>query len=459
MEILGADSKSRVHFIGIGGISMSSIAMILKKNGYTVTGSDINKSHITDALCDMGIKVYFGHNEENVKGASLVVFTAAIKKDNPEYCYAVENNIKIVERSVFLGELMRAYKSPLCISGTHGKTTTTSMVSLILQEAGLDPTCLIGGVVKELGGNLRMGGKDIFVTESCEYVESFLKFYPHTAVILNVDEDHLDYFRDINHIISAFAKFAALVPENGKVFVNGEDENSLKAVKDAKCEVLTFGTKDIFDAVAKNIAFDDLGKASYDFYYKGEFITKINLAVPGKHNVFNSLAAAASCYSYGASKEAIAKVLKEFKGTERRFEFKGMFEGAYIYDDYAHHPTEIKAALSAAKGCAKGKLRVIFQSHTYTRTHALLKEFSESFDLADEIIVTKIYAAREKDTGLVKPTDLTDLLVKRGKDAKYIATFKEIEDYIRKTAQKDELIITVGAGNVVEVGENLLKKM
>lgn len=451
------NEKSHIHFIGIGGISMSSLAMIMNANGYKVTGSDIAKSAMTDRLSDLGIKVYIEHKAENVDGASLVVYTAAIKKDNPEYIKCQENNIPIVERSVFLGALMKAYKYPCCIAGTHGKTTTTSMVSLIMKNAGLDPTALVGGVVKELGGNLRIGKSDVFVTESCEYVESFLKFYPYKAIILNVDEDHLDYFKDMNHIISAFDKFTKLLPENGMMLVNGMDSEACDAVKNAKCEVLKFGIGDEFDVCAKNVVFDKSGHGCYDFWYKGEFISNIVLGIPGKHNVLNSLSAAAMCYSYGADVSSIVTTLKEFKGTDRRFEFKGKVNGVEVFDDYAHHPTEIKAALDTAKAYTDGRVIVVFQSHTYTRTYALLKEFSESFDKADKIIVTDIYAAREKDTGLVTPNELTDLIVKNGKDALYVGPFEDIVTCLKENTVPGDMVITIGAGTVFKVGEMFLK--
>lgn len=457
MEILGVNNQSTVHFIGIGGISMSSLAVIMHENGYTVTGSDISESQAVKRLLDTGIKVFIGHDKENVGKADLVVYTAAINKENPEYLYCINNNIPIVERSVFLGALMKAYKYPLCISGTHGKTTTTSMVALIMEKAGLDPTCLVGGVVKELGSNLRIGKSEVFVTESCEYVESFLKFFPYRAVILNIDEDHLDYFKDINHIISSFNKFARLVPKEGAVLVNGEDENSLKAVGDLQCEVLTFGLDEKNDIVAKNVVFDKFGRGEYDFYFKGEKIERLSLSVPGRHNVLNSLASAGISYMYGADALSIKKALSEFKGTDRRFEYKGTYNGADIFDDYAHHPTEIKAALAAAKNYENKKINVVFQSHTYTRTYALLKEFSESFDLADKIIITDIYAAREKDTGLVHASELCDLIKKRGRDAIYISSFKDIEKHLRENLTKDDLLITIGAGDVYKIGEAVLK--
>ncbi len=446
-----------IHFIGIGGISMSSLAMASLNSGYTVSGSDMNSTHITRKLSDNGIKIYEGHAPQNICGADVVVYTAAIKPDNPEYAEAVRLNIPLVERCVFLGNLMKDYKIPCCISGTHGKTTTTSMVSVIMEKAKLNPTLMVGGEVKALGGNYKIGGKDIFVTEACEYVESFLKFFPHKAVILNIEEDHLDYFRDINHIISAFSKFLSLVPENGTAIINGNDKNSLKAAEAAKCNIITFGIGDGYTYSAKNIVFDKNGFASYDLTKDSQKLIRINLGVPGKHNILNSLAACALCLDCGCTPEDVASGLEEFHGTDRRFEIKGSFNGVCVVDDYAHHPTEIKAALDTARSYCSKKITAIFQSHTYTRTKALLEDFSKAFDNADKIIVTDIYAAREKDTGLVTPQQLVDLMKKNGYDASYIGPFEKIADYVKNNTAEGELVITIGAGNVYKIADMLVK--
>lgn len=445
-------TKHHIHFVGIGGVSMSSLAKVMKMRGCTVTGSDSTESALTRSLEDLGISITYAHKAENVHGADLVVYTAAIKKDNPELVEAAALKIETAERSVFLGELMRAYKHPCCIAGTHGKTTTTSMAGIIMTDAATDPTVMVGGQVKALGGNLRIGKSDTFITESCEYVESFLKFHPETAIILNVEEDHLDYFTGIDHIISAFHKFAALVPENGYVIVNGTDKNALKAVENIRAKnIQTFGLDDTCTFHAENIKFHDSGCTAYDLMRGKTKIGHITLSVPGKHNVLNSMAAAIYALNCGVPIESIEKSLDRFHGTDRRFEIKGEYHGAVLVDDYAHHPTEIRATMESAKNYGKKKIIAVFQSHTYTRTKALLKEFSESFDLANEIIVTDIYAAREKDTGLVKPQDLVDLLQKRGKNATYIKEFSDIAAALKEKADPDTLIITVGAGNINQV--------
>lgn len=456
MKISDLSTGQHIHFIGIGGISMSSLALIVSDNGYKVSGSDITKTHLTEKLVQNGIDVYIGQCAENIKSPDLVVYTAAISKDNPEYVEALKKSKRVVERSVFLGELMKAYNCPCCISGTHGKTTTTSMAALIMLEARKDPTILVGGEVKAIGGNLKIGGQDIFVTEACEYVESFLKFYPQKAVILNIDADHLDYFKDIDHIISAFEKFTALVPQNGSIIANGEDKNTLKAIKDAKCKVITFGINGEFDCCAKNVVFDKNGFATYDLIYFGEKLCTVTLGVPGKHNVLNSLAAAAMCLDAGCSSESVQKGLKNFKGTDRRFEIKGDYKGCTVVDDYAHHPTEIVAALTTAKNFGHKKVTAIFQPHTYTRTKALLKEFAQSLALADRVVVTDIYAAREVDDGTVSSKDLVDIMLKNGCDATYISDFDDVVQHIKNTCSGDELIITVGAGPVFKIAEKLV---
>ena len=457
MKIFSLNSGSYIHFIGIGGISMSSLALIVKQGGFKVSGSDITRTHITDKLENAGIEIFIGQKKENIKNPDLVVYTAAIAKDNPEYLEALEKADTVVERSVFLGELMKAYSCPCCISGTHGKTTTTSMVALIMLAAQKDPTVLVGGEVKAIGGNLKIGGKDMFVTEACEYVESFLEFFPQKAVILNVDADHLDYFRDIDHIISAFEKFVALVPENGSVIANGADKNTLKAIKNAKCKVITFGIGEEFHCNAKNVVFDKNGFASYDLVYFGETLCNVTLSVPGKHNVLNSLAAAAMCLDAGCDADAVKEGLKNFKGTDRRFEIKGEYKGCTVVDDYAHHPTEIVAAISTAKNFGHKKVTAIFQPHTYTRTKALLNEFAESLSGADRVILTEIYAAREIDDGTVSSKDIADIMTKNGCDAIYVKEFDDVVSHIKQTCTGDELIMTIGAGTVFKIGEKLIK--
>ena len=457
MNFFGLDNKITVHFIGIGGISMSSLAQILLNGGYKVTGSDINKTHITDKLEKSGAKIFIGHDKNNIGNAKLVVYTAAINKENPEYVEAIEKNIKTVERSVFLGELMKNYKDCCCISGTHGKTTTTSMTALIMLETNFDPTILIGGELKNIDGNIKIGSNDVFVTEACEYVESFLEFFPTKAIISNIDEDHLDYFKDINHIISAFNKFAKLIPSDGILVVNGEDKNTQKALNGVKCKVIKYGLENTNDYYPLNLECDASGMYSFKLMKNNECLGEINLNVPGIHNIYNALSSAALCFEQGCTFENVKNGLEKFTGTGRRFETKGSLNGATIIDDYAHHPTEIKATLSVCKNMDATKTIAVFQPHTYSRTKALLSEFSESFFDADEVIIADIYAAREKDDGTISSKDLAEKLINNGVNAKYIKDRNEIEDYLKKQAAEKVIIITIGAGDVFKIGENILK--
>jgi len=455
MIIYQLEKGSRVHFIGIGGISMSSLAIILNDIGYTVSGSDVNKTFLTQKLENKGILINYKQVAENINQPDLVVYTAAISHDNPEYVAAVNSGVKTVERCELLGELMKQYKDVCCITGTHGKTTTSSMVSLIMIDANIDPTALIGAEVKELCGNYRIGKNDVLVAEACEYVESFLKFFPTKAVILNVDEDHLDYYKDINHIISAFRKFANLLDENGVIVVNGDDENSLKSVNETKARIVKYGLNSDFDYYAENISYNSKGCACYDLIKGGEKITRIELNVPGEHNISNSLAAAAICIEQGCCFDAVASGLKKFRGADRRFDYKGTLNGAIIIDDYAHHPTEIKATLKTAGNIKHNKITAIFQPHTYTRTKALINEFSNAFKGADKVIITDIYAARELNDGTIHSNDLVNKLKTNNVDAVYISDFDKICSYIEENAKPGDIYITIGAGDIFKVSDKL----
>ena len=448
---------SHIHFVGIGGISMSGLAEILKKSGFLVSGSDLKESPITQKLIEMGVLFTQGHAKENVNGADLIVYTAAVKNDNPEIQAAAKQNIPSIERAVLLGDMMRRYRYPIAVAGTHGKTTTTSMVSLILMQAALDPTIMVGGELDAIGGNVLAGGSTYFVTEACEYVESFLKFYPYTGIILNVEADHLDYFRDLNHIIESFSKFSRLIPKDGSLIVCGEDKNAMTAVKDMECNIVTYGVKDSnMDWIAKNVHFNRFGHPEYDILYKGSKLSTIQLNVPGIHNVYNSLAAAACAHTFGVSINNIAVGLNNFKGTHRRFEIKGDINGYTIVDDYAHHPTEIMATLEAASKIPHNKIRCIFQPHTYTRTYSLLEDFSKAFGNADEVIIADIYAAREKDDGRIHSSVLAERINSAGKKAFYLSSFADIASFIKSNATDGDIILTMGAGNIDQVGNLIL---
>lgn len=453
------DAKKPIFFIGIGGISMSALAVILSSDGFTVRGSDFRESEVTQALAEKGIEVSIGHDSKNVGNPSLVVYTAAIKEDNPELIYARTLDVPVIERATLVGAIMKRYKNAIAISGTHGKTTTTSMMTEVLLAAKLDPTVLVGGMLSSIGGNLRDGGRDYLVTEACEYCRSFLKFNPTLSIILNVEEDHLDYFKDINDIISCFSEFTELLPESGAVVVNFDDSEAIAAVKDTGKKVLSFGI-DNKDAMyrAENIKYLPGGFGSFDVLCKGEKIMEVSLSVPGEHNIKNALSVIAASDFLGIDREALKKGLSDFCGTGRRFERKGEFNGATLIDDYAHHPTEIKATLSAAQNYGTGKVFCIFQPHTYTRSFKLKDEFAQSFKLCDEVIMADIYAAREKDTGLISSKILADEINKVSKNAKYIDGFEAISDYVLKEAKAGDVVITMGAGDIYKVGDMILNK-
>lgn len=450
---------AHVHFVGIGGISMSALAEILIKNGYFVSGSDVRQSKLTDKLEKLGARLFLGHAKDNVVGADLLVYTAAVKDDNPELQAAKDLNIPAIDRPTLLGEIMKKYQRAVAVSGTHGKTTTTSMISSIFMQADVDPTILVGEVLDSIGGNVRIGNSSYFVTEACEYCESFLKFYPYIGIILNIEADHLDYYKDLDHIITAFQKFAALIPKDGSLIVCGDDDNALKVTRGLECTALTYGIhRQDCDWKAENIAFNENGYPMFDAVYKGSKVSRIQLSVPGIHNVYNALAAAACTYSLGIGIEFIAGGLNTYKGARRRFEVKGKYHGFTVVSDYAHHPTEIKATLKAAAEFPHNKLWCIFQPHTYTRTLSLMNEFAEAFSTADQVIITDIYAAREKDNGQVHSRDLVDKISEKGYKATYMSGFEEIASYVRKNAREGDLILTMGAGSIDQLGDIILKK-
>lgn len=446
---------AKIHMIGIGGISMSGLAEILKNKGYVVSGSDINKTPITEKLELNGIKVFYEHNENNIEDADAVIYTASIKKDNPEYVKAEALNLPLIERCTLLGEISASYKNSIAIAGTHGKTTTTSMISLAFLGANMDPTISVGGVVPEIDSNYKIGNSEFFVTEACEYVESFLSLKPHCSIVLNIEEDHLDYFKDINHIKSAFNKFVAKTDTDGFTIINNDDKNCRELT--IKSNLITFGIDNKSNVMAKNIDIED-GYTTFDLIYNDNFVAQIKLSVLGKHNVYNALACLSTCLAYNVPIDSVKDTLLKFHGAKRRFEYKGTFNDIEVYDDYAHHPSEIKATLKAAKLKNANKIWCVFQPHTYTRTKTLLGEFAKAFVDADNVIITDIYAAREKDTGLVHSKDLVDEINAVSNNAIYIKSFEEIEDYLKENAKKDDVIFTVGAGNVFKIGDDLVNK-
>ncbi len=454
-EIKSLAKGAHIHMIGIGGISMSAIANMLLYFGYTVSGSDRTKTNLTDRLEQLGVTVYEGQRAENITSPDLVCYTAAISKDNPELLRAKEQGIPCLERAQLLGQLMTLYRYPLAVAGTHGKTTTTSMLSLILLAAEVDPTILVGGELPQIDGNYKIGNRDYLVCEACEYVESFLNFKPFLSIITNIEADHLDYFGNLNNIITAFQKFASLNSPLGYIIVCSDDKNTLSIVQNIKTPVIKYGIKDTnADFTAKNSKTNTKNGTSFDIFHNGEKFISLDMNVAGEHNVYNATAAAAAAYALGIDKEAIKKGLEEFGGTKRRFERLGEFNGVTVIDDYAHHPTEISATLTTAKQLGYNKVWCIFQPHTYTRTKGLFEDFVRVLPLADKVIIADVYSAREKYTGEIHSCDLA-LAVK---DAIYMNDFSAIARYVKENAKQGDLVLTVGAGDVFKIGKELVEK-
>ncbi len=448
-----------VHFIGIGGISMSGLAEILLNEKFQVSGSDQKESPLTKHLVEKGATLYYEQVATNISGdIDLVIYTAAIHRENPELMEAVARKIPLLTRAEFLGQLMTNYDTPIAVSGTHGKTTTTSMVSHILLEGELDPTISVGGILQTIGGNIRVGNSNTFITEACEYTNSFLNFLPKISIILNVEEDHLDFFKDIEDIRDSFHKFARLLPNDGSLIINGEIENVNAITNDLECNIITYGFDTDFDYSASNITFNDKGHVSYDLYKKGEYITNVPLSVTGKHNVSNSLSAIATGELLNLPMDVIKNGLASFVGTDRRFEYKGTFNGVTVVDDYAHHPTEIIATLTAAKHYPHEKIWCVFQPHTYTRTKAFFHEFAEALSLADHLLLADIYAARETNTLGMTSALLAERVRDFNPNALYLEDFQSIETYLKENCKPGDLLITMGAGNVVTIGEELLSQ-
>ncbi len=458
-DITNISKYKNIHMIGIGGVSMSGIAAILHDWGINVTGYDDTESANTRKLNQLGIQVAIGEvNVENIKNCDAVIYSAAIKETHPEMVEAKRLKIPTIERADFLGELTRCYKDTICISGTHGKTTTTSMVSLCFLEALKEPSIQVGGFLKPINGNYKVGKSENFIIEACEYVESFLKFSPKAEIILNIDNDHLDYFKNMENIKKAFVKYVKLLPNDGLLVYNADDANCLDLPKYTKAKTLSYGiTNKNVDFFAVNIVFDKDGFAEFDVYHEDKFFDRIKLSIPGMHNVLNALACIALCTEYGIEKEQIKNALIKFKGADRRFQFKGKVNGAKVYDDYGHHPTEILATAKSLMNKKYEKSWVVFQPHTYSRTINLLSDFAKALLNFDNIIVLDIYAAREKNTEGVTSEILVDKLSDLGKDAKYIPDFNKCVKYLKNNVEKNDIVITLGAGTVTEIGSMLVQ--
>lgn len=452
------EKKGHIYFMGIGGISMSGFAELLRSEGFAISGSDQKESTLTKHLEELGIQVKYGQCKENINSdIDLVVYTAAISKDNEEYVAAVNAGIPMMDRAEMVGQVMKNYQRAIAISGTHGKTTTTSMVSHVFLAAQLDPTISVGGILKAINGNLRIGKSENFITEACEYTNSFLKFHPTINLILNIEEDHMDFFKDLADIRNSFMKFTDLLPEDGLLIINGDIENHAEISAHCKGNVLTYSVHDqSCNYSASNICYDEMGRGAFDVLENGTNIGHIKLSVVGEHNISNALSTIALSRYLKLSMDIISKGLAAFEGTDRRFQYKGEIHGITIIDDYAHHPTEITATLQAAKKYPHKTTWCVFQPHTYTRTKAFLHEFAEALSKADKVVLASIYAAREVDPGDISSADIMDLIKELGTEAYYFDTFGEIEEFLLKNCVTGDLLITMGAGDVVKIGESLL---
>lgn len=456
------DGKKHIHFIGIGGSGMYPLAQILNTKGFYLTGSDNNETETLDAVRKMGIPVFLGQRAENIEGADLIVHTAAIMADNPELIASKESGVPVLERSELLGIVTSWYENAICVSGTHGKTTTTSMITQILYTQGIDISAFIGGKLPCIGGSGRAGESDILVCEACEFVDTFLKLYPDTSVILNIDADHLDYFKTLDNIIASFRKFAEKTTKT--LIVNADDANTMKAIDgiDNK-NIITFGSAPSCDYYPANIQKPSGTQTEYELMYKGEKLCDITLNVPGTHNILNSVAAAAAAHSAGAETEFISKGLREFGGAKRRFEIIGKKNGITVADDYAHHPAELSVTLKAAMQMGYNNVWSVFQPFTFSRTSLLIDDFAEALSIPDKAVLTNIMGSREKNTYNIFTKDLADKIegcIYFDKDKTAVQTneckqadFDTITDYLCKNAKPGDLIITLGCGDVYKVAK------
>lgn len=449
MELI--NNAKHIHFIGIGGSGMFPLAQILHAQGKHLSGSDNNPSDTLDLVKKMGIEVFMGHAKDNIKGADVIVHTAAIMSDNEELIAAKQSGAIVLERSELLGMITKKYDNTICVAGTHGKTTTCSMLTQILIDANLDPTAVIGGKLKKIGGNGRVGLSENMVCEACEFVDTFLKLYPDVSIILNIDEDHLDYFKTLDNLILSFRKF--LEKTTKTVIVNGDDQNSLKAISGLNKQIITFGFSDKNDYYCENIIKKAGIHTEYDLMHKGEKLITITLHVPGEHNIINSIAACVGAIICGADINDIEKSLKTFTGAGRRFELLGEKNGFSVVDDYAHHPAEIKVTLEAAKQMGFNKVFAVFQPFTFSRTYTLLDDFAKTLSIADQVVLTPIMGSREKNTYNIYSSDLGEKI----NGCVLVDDFSGVKDYILKNAGQNDLVITLGCGDIYKAAKLILQ--
>ena len=438
---------------------MSGLAEILLEEGFTISGSDAKQSALTDSLAKKGATIYIGQKASNLSiRPALVVYTAAIREDNEEFKAAVDAGIPMLSRAELLGQIMDNYEKSIAVAGTHGKTTTTSMISQILLVAKADPTISVGGILEAIGGNIRVGGSEVFITEACEYTNSFLHFHPKYSIITSVEAEHLDFFKDIDDIRRSFHEFAGNTAHDGVLIINGQIAALDQITNNLSCSVTTYGLCENDDFYAKNITYNDHACGTYTLMHKTEDLGTVSLSVPGRHNVSNSLAAIALCLNLGLPLDVIKKGLLQFGGTKRRFEYKGTKNGITVIDDYAHHPTEVAATLTAARNYPHGRIICVFQPHTYSRTKAFLSDFARVLSMADIVVLADIYAAREKNTIGISSKDLLAELQKNGQESYYFPSFDEIEKFLSEKCINNDLLITMGAGDVYIIGEHLLQQ-
>lgn len=439
---------SNVHFIGIGGISMSGIASLLLNKGYNVSGSDRSMSDIVKNLENHGAKIYIGQSKNNINNPDLVIYTDAILDDNEELIAARSLDVPVVSRGVFLGALMRNYENSIAISGSHGKSTTTSMISKILLNSKENPTVLLGGELEDLEGNVYVGDEKFLVTEACEYKGNIRYYFPQTLIVLNIDQDHLDYYKNLDHIVDTFKEYLKNQDEYSITISNLNEDNNRLIFDSVQGRLITYAQEnDEADYVAKNIKFDEIGRPNFDLKMKDGSFEHFELGVIGRHNINNAMASIIATYENGIDIEIIRKNIKAYKGLNRRMQILGHVNDATIMTDYGHHPSEIDVTLKALREHTDGKLVCIWQPHTYSRTKTLFNDFLKCFDGADEVVVTDIYAAREKFDPTIHSKDVVEALVKKGINAKYLGTFEEARDYVYQIAEPSDLIITTGCGN------------
>ena len=445
----------RIHMIGIGGSSMSGLARMLFEKGYAITGSDRLETYATKSLRQMGIPVAIGHSEVNVRDADLIIYTIAIAPDNPERVEANRLNLPQIERATLLGQLMDGYPTAVGVCGTHGKTTTTSMIAQVLMATQTDPTIHIGGSLNIIGGNVRTGSGDIFLTEACEFNLSFLHLKPQIAVITNIDEDHLDFFRDLDDIQSAFSRFLSLVPADGYAIGNGDDPRVTDVFRSLDCNTLTFGFGASCDVRADDVTYDALGRGSFDVLIHGKVAGHVSMQVSGAFNVYNALAAAACAHALGLPMPDACVAISQFLGAKRRFELTGVIDGVKLYHDYGHNPTEMRNAVSIAKLQPHNRVWAVMQPHTYSRVKKMLPQYFTCTQEADITLVTDIYAAREKDPGDIRAEQIVEGMHSHGLQAVHTPTFDDTEAYLREHWQPGDLVLTMGCGNINQLNEQM----